>query len=87
MVIDPTRVPPPLDAKSEAEEYGPMSVEQRAFLLVAACRAAATILESRADAKVALDFVDPLPESTLRALARLRAQYRSRATRASTEAT
>jgi hypothetical protein len=71
------RVPEALSIESEAAEYRSMSVEQRGELLVGVCRAAGDILRARADAQVALDYVDPLPESTVRALARLREQYRA----------
>jgi hypothetical protein len=71
------RVPKELTVEGEAEEYGPLSVEQRGKLLASACRAAGDILRARADAQVALDYVDPLPESTQRALARLRAQFQA----------
>lgn len=67
------------DAASIAEEAAPyvtMRAEERLQHLAAACRAAARLLELREDAQIALDYEDPLPESSLRALARLRAEAR-----------
>ena len=67
------------DAASIADEAAPyveMSGEERLRHLAAACRAAARLLELREDAQVALDYEDPLPESSVRALARLRAEAR-----------
>jgi hypothetical protein len=67
----------------EAAPYRVMTVEQRQALLAAACRAAAKMLRSRKDAAEALSYTDPLPRSSLQALARLRrAAEQRRGTRA-----
>ena len=58
---------------SEAEPYSKMTEEQRLSLLAMACRAAAKIVLSREDAVAVLAYEDPLPESSRRALERLRA--------------
>ena len=71
--IEP-RVPAPLDLEREVEPYRALTPDQRARLLMAACRAGAELLRSRPDAERAAAFADPLPESTVRALARLRSQ-------------
>ena len=65
-------VPDGLDLRGEIECYAGLTVEERGRLLAAACRAAGRMLRSRADAARAAAFVDPLPESSIRALARLR---------------
>jgi hypothetical protein len=75
--VDP-RVPPALGLSGEVEPYRGLSSVQRAELLAAACRAAAELLRSRADAERAAAFRDPLPESSVRALARLRARASAR---------
>jgi len=69
-----TRVPRTLDLASEVEPYRRLTSAERTRLLAAACRAGAELLRSRPDAERAAAFEDPLPESTVRALARLRAQ-------------
>lgn len=56
----------------EAAPYREMTADQRQTLLAAACRAAARMLRHREDAEAVLSHVDPLPPSTIRALARLR---------------
>lgn len=72
------QVPTGLDVGADAELYGSLSPADRANLLAAACRAGAKMLRSRADAERAATFVDPLPESSVRALARLRAMAAGR---------
>jgi hypothetical protein len=71
-------IPEDLTPEGEADFYRSLTPEQRAELLAAACRAGAALLRSRADAERAASFRDPLPESTLRALARLRAESAAR---------
>lgn len=58
----------------EAQPFRDMTPEQRAHLLARVCRAGARLLRSRADAAAVAALRDPLPESTVRALERLRAQ-------------
>jgi len=58
--------------RNEAAPYRLMSPEQRAFHLAQACRAAAKILLVREDRQRVLEYLDPLPDSTVSALARLR---------------
>lgn len=70
------RLPEALTPEAEAAFYRSLTPEQRSELLLAVCRGAAALLRAREDAERASSFVDPLPESTLRALARLRAMAR-----------
>jgi len=74
----------------EAEEARSLSPEQRAVRMRAALRAAVKLLKAREDRRRVLDLRDPLPESSLQALARLRASHRrgapSRPTRGTGEA-
>ena len=60
----------------EAAPYIDMPDEERLRHLAAACRAGAKLLRLRDDAAAALDYEDPLPASTVHALARLRAAAR-----------
>jgi hypothetical protein len=60
--------------RREAEPYRQMSREERLRHLAAACRTAARLLRSRPDAERVLRYVDPLPDSSRRALERLRQQ-------------
>ena len=60
----------------EAEPYRGMSSEEHWRLTAAACRAAARQLANRADRERILAYRDPLPESTVRLLRRLRDQHR-----------
>jgi hypothetical protein len=62
--------------RDEAAPYIGLSPEERVRLLAAACRAGARLLRARPDAARLLDGIDPLPESTERALHRLRALKR-----------
>lgn len=67
------------DATSVADEAAPyvhVTDRERLRHLASACRAGAKILKLRDDAQVALDYEDPLPESSVRALARLRTEAR-----------
>ena len=68
----PLHVPDGLDLRGEVELYRGLTLEERARLLAAVCRAGARMLRSRSDAERAAEFFDPLPESSIRALARLR---------------
>jgi hypothetical protein len=63
--------------REEAAPYVGLTPQERAVMLAAACRAGAKLLRARADAARILDRVDPLPESSERALARLRALKRA----------
>ena len=60
----------------EAEPYRNITQAQRAKALAAACRAAARQLAMRADRQRLLDYRDPLPESSVVVLSRLRAAAR-----------
>jgi len=57
----------------EAEPYRRATPADRARDMAMACRAAARQLASRADRQRILDHRDPLPDSTITALRRLRA--------------
>jgi hypothetical protein len=57
----------------EAAPYRGLSAEARWRATAAACRAAARQLAQRADRERLLAFRDPLPESSVRILQRLRA--------------
>jgi len=56
----------------EAEPYRRMTPEQRLDILDSLCRDAVDILSSRADQDRVRQYRDPLPESSVRALQRLR---------------
>ncbi len=60
----------------EAEPYRTMTAAARAQALAAACRAAARQLAARPDRQRLREYRDPLPESSLIALRRLRAAAR-----------
>ena len=62
--------------ESEAAPYRGLSPDERWRLVAAACRAAVRQLAGRADAERLRAYRDPLPASTVAALARLRAEYR-----------
>jgi hypothetical protein len=62
--------------REEAAPYVGLSPEERARMLGAACRAGVRLLRARPDAARLLERTDPLPESTERALVRLRALKR-----------
>lgn len=64
--------------RREVAEYRELTPADRARVLAVACRTAAKLLAARADAAEVLAFGDPLPESTLAALARLRGSSRAR---------
>jgi hypothetical protein len=74
--LPPWVIPDAESVRREAEPYVNMTPEERLIDLRAACRAAARILRSRADADVALAYVDPLPASSEALLARLRDEAR-----------
>jgi len=63
----------------EAEAYRRLTVEARWHATAAACRGAARQLRQRADRERLLEYRDPLPESSIVALRRLRAAARHRA--------
>lgn len=58
--------------RREAQPYRDLTVEQRLALVRRACADAMLLLAMRPDRERALEYPDPLPESTKRALARLR---------------
>lgn len=62
--------------EDEARDYVFLTPAQRGVLLAAACRAGAKLLRARPDAARLLERIDPLPESSERALARLRESLR-----------
>ena len=64
--------------EDEVADYRNMSPDQRAEALVDACRSAAMLLDSKPELErqKIIDYVDPLPESTLKALRRLRAKLK-----------
>ena len=62
----------------EAEPYRKLTVEARWRATATACRGAAHQLAQRADRKRLLEYRDPLPESSVLALRRLRAASRPR---------
>ncbi len=64
--------------RDEARDYVGLTPSERGTLLAAACRAGAKLLRARPDAARLLERVDPLPESSERALERLRAELRGR---------
>jgi hypothetical protein len=66
----------------QAARYRSLTPEERARELAAVCRAAARLVASRPDRAEILAHRDELPESSRRALARLREEYRSRRDRA-----
>ena len=60
----------------EASPYRGLTAQQRWRLLAAACRGAARQLANRPDRERILAYRDPLPESSVAILARLREEYR-----------
>lgn len=64
--------------RREAEPYRAMTPTERGRWLAAACRDAYRLAMSRSDRDVVFTHRDPLPASSLAALARLRAAARSR---------
>jgi hypothetical protein len=58
--------------RDEAAPYVGLTPQARALMLAAACRAGAKLLRARPDAQAILERTDPLPQSSERALARLR---------------
>ncbi len=61
----------------EARDYRDRTPAERAWMVGAACRAAARMIALRDDGDTVLDFRDPVPASSLKALARLRAAARA----------
>ena len=67
------------DAESirrEVEPFVGMTDDERGVILAALCRDVVRILAARSDAQAALDWQDPVPESTLRHFERLRRESR-----------
>ncbi|MDI7266415.1 MAG: hypothetical protein QME96_00275 [Myxococcota bacterium] len=64
--------------REEAAPYRLMTPEQRGALMAAACKAAARLLGVREDRRRVLAFRDPMPQSTLLALDRLRREAAAR---------
>lgn len=62
----------------EAAPYRGLTPEQRAQAVAAACRAAARQLAERPDRQRLVEYRDPLPESSVAALRRLRMAARRR---------
>lgn len=62
----------------EAAECRRLTPDQRGERLVQCCKLAMAILRGREDADRVLAHRDPLPDSSLQLLARLRATYRAR---------
>ena len=71
-------IDPVAEVQEEAAEYVDMTPEERGRLVAAACRGAAALLAARPDAQRAIDWQDPLPESSMSHLAELRAQWRTK---------
>lgn len=73
----PIDLPPSLRAENDpsrekAAAYADMTPEQRFLVLASVCRDAVALLALHEDPRRALSWQAPLPESTVRALARLR---------------
>ena len=62
--------------RREAARYRAMTPEDRLELVFSACEDAITILAMQEDPQRALDWVDPLPPSSVAVLARLRGRCR-----------
>ncbi|MBO6935760.1 MAG: hypothetical protein JJ863_12320 [Deltaproteobacteria bacterium] len=75
---DAWRVDPIADVLVEAARYASMTPNERGALVASACRGAAATLAARPDAERALAWRDPIPESSKRVLARLRAEWRAK---------
>ena len=67
-------VDPKVSLREKCEPYRHMTPEERARDLWDVCAAAAQLLSLNPNRSRVLSLVDPLPESTRRALARLRQQ-------------
>jgi len=63
--------------RREAAAYRDMSPEQRLAMGAAVCRSALSVALTMNDAATVLSYRAPLPETSRRALARLRARYRA----------
>jgi len=66
----------------EAEPYRDMPDEEKIEIMRALCRASARLIAARDDGYDVLEHRDPLPESSIRILARLRREARTRRDRA-----
>lgn len=75
---DAWKVDPIVDVLEEAARYASMTPNERGALVASACRGAAALLAARPDARRALEWRDPLPESSERVLARLRDEWRAK---------
>lgn len=64
------------DLMDEVREYRDMSPAERDLRIQQVCRLAAQILKDRPDRARILQWDDPLPESSIAILKRLREQYR-----------
>ncbi len=62
----------------EVAPYRDMPDAQKAALLAALCRDGMRLLAAQDDPAAAARWRDPLPESSVRALARLRREYRAK---------
>ena len=71
-------VDPIADVLDEAARYAPLTPNERGALVASACRGAAAMLAARPDAERALAWRDPIPETSERVLARLRAEWRAK---------
>jgi hypothetical protein len=67
-----------LSVQREAEPYRNLTPEERGALMAKACRAAMRLLAIRDDRARVLAHVDPVPQSTVAALDRLRKQALAR---------
>ena len=75
-------IPYELTAEGEAAYYRGLTFRERAELLSAVCSAGADLLRANVDPERAANWVDPLPESSVRAFARLRAEHLAKRKRA-----
>lgn len=64
--------------RREVAEYRDLTPAQRWSLVKQACRATPRLLKLNVNPQAALDWRDPLPESSLKLLARLRTEYRAK---------
>ena len=62
----------------EVERYRKMTPSERAELLFAVCRDAETLAKVGGREEFCHQWRDPLPESSVRLMARLRAEYRAK---------
>jgi hypothetical protein len=64
--------------REEAAPYRALSASERLALGAAASRSTLEVVRTSTHGQRALSYRDPLPNSTLRALERLRAEYRAK---------